>query len=247
MTDKTEPSRTRRRVPGRAPRRRHWWRWIVISAAILAGLVYGAAALIIKLPSVPPPLALPTAGASAPAGPLDGTWRVAAGSVAGFRVRETALGFSNDAVGRTSAVSGVLTVSGGRVTQATFRVDLTAVKINGKTQPQFGISLGTQAHPIATFTLSHPVPLGSAFASGATITSTAAGALAMNGVSRPATVTIGERRDGPVLRAAGSIPVQFSAWGIKAPAGYGVFGSLASDGIVEFSLILDRTGNTGLS
>jgi hypothetical protein len=167
--------------------------------------------------------------------------------VAGFRVQETALGFSNDAVGRTSVVSGVLTVSGGRVTQARFRVDLTTVKINDKTQPQFGGSLGTQAHPIATFTRSHPVPLGSAFASGATITSTAVGVLAMNGFSRPATVTIRGRRDGPVLRVAGCIPVQFSTWGIKPPAGYGIFGSLASHGIAEFSLILDRTGSTGLS
>jgi hypothetical protein len=162
--------------------------------------------------------------------------------VAGFRVQETALGFSNDAVSRTSVVSGVLTVSGGRVTQARFRVDLTTVKINDKTQPQFGGSLGTQAHPIATFTRSHPVPLGSAFASGATITSTAVGVLAMNGFSRPATVTIRGRRDGPVLRVAGCIPVQF-----KPPAGYGIFGSLASRGIAEFSLILDRTGSTGLS
>ena len=118
----------------------------MISVAILIGLIYGTAALIIKLPSVPPPLALPTTGASAPTGPLDGTWRVAAGSVAGFRVQETALGFSNDAVGRTSVINGVLTVSGGRVAQATFRVDLTTVKINDKTQPQF-FSRGPQ--PVA--------------------------------------------------------------------------------------------------
>jgi polyisoprenoid-binding protein YceI len=227
---------------GISSRKHRWWRWILAGVVLLVVLAVAAAGLLIKLQPTRPPLALSGVGASRPAGPLDGTWHAAAGSVAGFRVRETALGFSNDVVGRTSAVSGTLTISGGRVTQATFRVDLTQIKVNGKTQPQFEKILGTQADPIATVTLSQPVTLDSVFASGAIISRTAAGLLTMHGASHPVTITLSGRRDGSSLRAAGDIPVQFATWAIKTPAGFGAFGSLARHGTAEFSVILDRAG-----
>ena len=211
---------------------------------ILLLVVYGGAALVIKLSPVLPPLALPKANASVPTGPLDGTWHVAGSSLAGLRVQESALGFSNDAVGRTGAVNGGLTVSDLRITQAIFRVELTTMKFNGKTQPQFATSLDTKAHPTATITLSQRLILGSAFASGATITSTAVAALTLNGVSHRAIVTIHARRDGSVLQAVGTIPIPFATWDIKPAPAYGIFGSLANDGTGEFSLVLDRAGNT---
>ena len=52
------------------------------------------------------------------------------------------------------------------------------------------------------------------------------------------TVTLSARRDGPAIEAAGSLPVAFADFGIKGPRGYGVFGSLASNGTAEFLLIL---------
>ena len=183
---------------------------------------------------------LPTAGARGPAGPLAGTWDVAAGSVAGFRVQETALGISNETVGRTHAVTGTIAVSGPNVTAAAFRIGLTAIKVGGKTQPQFATSLGTRQHPVATFTLTQPVTLGSAFASGATITATATGQLTMRGIAHLVTVTISGRRNGSALQVAGSIPIAFSDWGIPGPKGYGFFGSLANHGVAEFLLVLHR-------
>jgi hypothetical protein len=160
MTNETGLEMPARIVPSSSSRKRHWWRWILASAGVLAVLAVAAVAIFIKLPPAPPPLALPTARASAPAGPLGGTWDAATGSVAGFRAQESALGFSNDVVGRTNAVTGTLTVSRGWVTQATFRIDLTTIKVNGKTRPQFASSLGTRAHPSATFSLTQPVRLG---------------------------------------------------------------------------------------
>ena len=62
----------------------------------------------------------------------------------------------------------------------------------------------------------------------------------MHGTSRLVTITISGRRNGPALQAAGSIPIAFSDWGIKGPAGYGVFGSLANHGTAEFLLLLHR-------
>jgi polyisoprenoid-binding protein YceI len=185
------------------------------------------------------------ARAAAPVGPVDGTWDAGPGSVAGFRVQESALGMSNAVVGRTDAVSGAVVVSSDRVTRAMFRVGLIAMKVGGKVQPRFADSLGSRVHPIATFTLGQPVALSAAFVSGAAVTVTATGRLAMHGSSRPVTVTIAGRRDGPVLQVAGSIPIAFSGWGIKGPKGFGFLGSLANHGVAEFLLVLHRDGGTG--
>ena len=54
-----------------------------------------------------------TGGASASGSP-DGTWTVGSGSAAGYRVEEVLLGQNTEAVGRTTAVTGELTVSGTR-------------------------------------------------------------------------------------------------------------------------------------
>jgi len=219
-------------------RRRHWWRWILGGTVVLVAVIVAVSGLVFKLQPSPAALALPTHATSAPGGPLDGTWEVAPGSLAGFRVRATALGLSNDTVGRTSDVNGAVVISGDTVTSATFRVNLTTLKVGGKRQPQFVESLSTASHPFAVLTLARPVSLSPGFASGATITARAAADFAMNGVSRRVTVTFSARRDGPGLQAAGSVPVAFSGWGIRGPAGFGFLASLASHGSAEFFLVL---------
>jgi len=224
-----------------APRkRRHLWRWILAGLIAIVVIIVGAVAAFIKLGPTSAPLALPRGQVSAPVGPLDATWRVSAGSLAGFRVRETALGFSNYVGGQTQAVSGAIVITGHTITSARFRVNLATVTVNGKVQPQFAASLGTRGHPLATVSLTRPVSLSPAFAAGRTVIAIATGQLAMNGTSRPVTVTLTARRDGPDLQAAGSIPVQFARWGIKQPAGVGPLGSLADSGDAEFLLILHR-------
>jgi len=224
--------------PGASPRRRHWWRWILGGVLALAVLAVVAAGVTVTLTPGPAPLALPK-DAAAPSGPLDGTWQVTTGSVAGFRVRETVIGFSNDVTGRTGHVTGTAVVTGAQVSRATFRVSLAAITVDGKTrQPQLIKSLGVTAHPVAIITLTRPVPLPAAFSSGAVVTRTAAATLTLNGMSRPVMVTLSARRAGTAIEAAGSLPVAFSGFRITRPSGYGVFGSLASDGTAEFLLIL---------
>jgi polyisoprenoid-binding protein YceI len=163
---------------------------------------------------------------------------VVGGSVAGLRVQETALGLSKDAVGRTTAVTGSVAVSGGRVTSATLRVDLAAITVSGKPQRQVATSLRTGRYPDATFSLTAPVTLPAGFANGETVNLTATGQLTMNGAARPVTVALSARRDGTILQVAGSIPVAFPAWHIKGPAGFGFLGSLADHGVAEFLLTL---------
>lgn len=239
MTSQTAQAPRAWSRPGKPARKHHWWRWILAGALALAALAFVAAGIFVTR-SGPPPLTLPSARASAPSGPVTGTWRVAAGSVAGFRVQQRAMGFSGTVVGRTGAVSGSLVISGDRVTRAALRVDLRTVKVGGKAQAQFARSLGTAEHPIAVFTLPRPVPLAPGFASGGAVTLRAPGRLVMRGTARPVTVTLSARRDGAALQAAGSIPVAFAEWGIRGPGGAGFFGSLADHGVAEFFLVLHR-------
>lgn len=229
---------TRQRPP-RPARWRRWLRRLLIGVAALLVLIVLATWAFIKFQPTQAPLALPGTAAQAPAGPLDGTWSVSSG-VAGFRVAETALGMSNDTVGRTSAVSGTLAISGDRVTSAEFRISLTAVKAGGKTQPQFVTSLHTGRFSVARFTLASPAAFGSSLGTGGTVQVTAAGRLSLNGVTRPVTVTVSGRRDGTALQVAGSIPVAFSRWDIKDPGGAGFLGSLADHGVAEFLLTLNQ-------
>lgn len=238
MIDKADPARPAQAMPGK--RKRRWWRLILAAAAALVVLAVAGVALFVKLQPTAPPLTLPTARAVAPAGPLDGTWRTAPGSEAGFRVRESALGFGNDVVGRTGEVSGTAVIADGRVARAAFRVDLTTITVGGKTRSAFATSLGTRANPAATVVLGAPLTPGPAFSAGATVTRTAAAVLTMHGVARPVTVTVSARRDGTALELAGSIPVQFAGWGIRTPGGAGFLGSLADHGIAEFRLVLRR-------
>jgi polyisoprenoid-binding protein YceI len=234
-----------RHASGRPPRKRHWWRWILPSVLVLAVLVVLGGALALRFWASASPLALPGGRLAAPAGPVDGAWAAAPGSVAGFRVRESAVGMSGDVTGRTDAVTGTIVISGGQVTAAVFRIDLTSITIADKTQPQFTRSLDTNQHPGATIMLARPVTLPPAFTSGATITVRATGRLTLRGITQQVTVTISARRDGTAVQAAGSIPITFSRWGITEPASYGMVGSLASHGTAEFLLLLQREAGAG--
>ena len=227
-----QPAQARSR-DGRWPRR------ILAGLAVLVALVFMGVWAYSSLPT-PAPLALPVAASSAPVGQLGGTWEVSSGSAAAFRIEQTILGLTSDIVGRTSAVSGTVVIADSQVSGATFEVDLTAVNVDGKTPPQFAISLDTKNHPKATIKLAQPVPLDAAFASGEIMTATVPALLELRGSSHSVTITISGRRDGSALQLAGSIPVTFSDWGIPDPTGYGWLASVADHASAEFSVVLDR-------
>jgi polyisoprenoid-binding protein YceI len=231
-------ARARRPEARLAPRRRRWpW----ITAAVLMPLlsILAASVYFVVSPAAAGPLALP-ARAAAPAGPLSGTWSVGRGSLAGFRVPARAIGIGHDVVGRTSAVTGSVAVSGDWVTAARLRIGLTAIRVNGRLLPQVADSLRTRQHPAATFSLTEVATLGRTFTAGRAVTRRVAGFLALNGTACAVTVTISARRDGSALEVAGSIPVDLAYWGIKDPAGAGLLGSLGDQGTAEFLITLHR-------
>src|SRR5439155_16659038 len=64
-----------------------------------------------------------TSATAAAAGGLSGTWKATPASQVGYRVNEVLFGQVNVAVGRTSDVSGTLTIGAGAVTAADLTVD----------------------------------------------------------------------------------------------------------------------------
>ena len=89
---------------------------------------------------------------SSPGGGVDGRWQVTTGSQAGHRVPEILDGQRTEAVGRTSGVTGTLTLAGTQATEATFAVDLTTVASDeGRRDNQFrGRIMDVANHPRAT-------------------------------------------------------------------------------------------------
>lgn len=170
---------------------------------------------------------------------VDGTWAVADGSAAGYRVDEILNGQDVTVVGRTADVRGDLAVAGGTLTSADVVVDLTTVTTDSASRDgQFATTiLQTTTYPEATFALTEPVDLG-ALADGDAIDVTAVGALTI----RDTTVDVGAelRAQGSddTVEVVGSIPLVFGDVGITAPD-LG-FVKVADHGFVEFHLMLAR-------
>ncbi|MCI0687434.1 MAG: YceI family protein [Sporichthyaceae bacterium] len=232
----------------RRPRR---WRWAMIGVAVaaLVAAIAGPYAHIQSTEDRTPgrlsaaaDSASGTTRAEQPAGSpgsaaVDGTWKVTAGSQAGYRVKEVLFGQDTEAVGRTSSVTGQITVDGTRVTAGSFSVDLTSVKSDqARRDAQFqGRIMATGSYPAATFTPTTPVGLGSVPADGQDVTAQASGKLTLHGTTREVTVALTARRSGDAIRVSGEIPVTFADWGIPNPS----FGPISTEahGLIEFALV----------
>ena len=161
-----------------------------------------------------------TAAASETSG-VDGTWKIASGSQAGYRVKEVLFGQSADAVGRTSDVTGTFTIAGTKVTAGSFTVDMTTVTSDqSRRDGQFqGRIMEVSTYPTATFALTSPIDLGSVPADGQQIDVEATGKLTLHGTTRSVTFPLQAKRTGGTIVVAGSIPVTFADYEISNPSG----------------------------
>src|SRR5579863_7677162 len=180
-------------------RPRHWLRWLLIA---IGGLVVLAAAgpfvYIHFFNSTPAALSLSpgktstsTGGrTSTSTGPVAGRWTVGSGSIVGYRVNEVLLGQSATAVGRTSDVTGHLTIAGSTVTAAAFSVPMATVHSDkSQRDAQFdGRIMDVSQYPSATFTLTSPINLAPLPAGGVIKTYTAHGRLTLHGATRAVTL-----------------------------------------------------------
>jgi polyisoprenoid-binding protein YceI len=222
---------------------------------ILAAVAFGAIYLVLFRGSAPRPLALPSASpsslATSPASPqsgqIAGTWNVAPGSVAGYRVREqlASLAAPSDAVGRTSSVTGTLTLeqsaNGNTVTAASFTVDVSTLSSDSARRDQRIHQMGLQSdlYPTATFTLTGPIALPALVAGGQPVRVSAGGELTIHGTTKGVSIPIEVQLSGSQIQAVGSVSFPFSAFNMVPPS-IGGFVSVQDSATVEFSLMLQR-------
>lgn len=186
-----------------------------------------------------------TAPASASAGP--GTFTVASGSVAGYRVREQlgSLPAPSDAVGRTSSITGSITIAqaGGvySVTAASFSVDVSTLTSDRSMRDQRIHSMGLESdrYPTATFTLTSPIALPSTGGNGQAFRVQAVGDLTIHGTTRSVTIPMDARVNGARIEVAGSLTFPFSEFGMTPPS-IGGFVTVQNNATMEFDILFQR-------
>jgi len=169
-----------------------------------------------------------------------GTWNVVAESQVGYRVNEVLFGQRVTAVGRTSAVTGTVTIADLRVTDAKFTADMTTVKSDDpRRDAQFESRImDVLNYPSASFELASPITIDPAALAG-TVTHQANGSLTLRGVTKPVNVTIVSTVQDTQILLAGEIAVVFAEWAIPNPSIPGI--STEDSGVLEFQLVLSRS------
>ncbi len=188
-------------------------------------------------PADPSPAASPGAGTSA-ADDLSGSWTVAEGSQAGYRVDEVLNGEDVTVVGRTDRVTGTAEVADGALTETVVEVDVASISTDSDRRDGYFAeqAMRVTEHPTATFTLTEPVVLPELDSQVREVQAT--GTLELVGQSRPVTADIEVVREDGTVRASGAVDVTFQDWGIEAPS-LG-FVEVEDEGQVEFLVTLTR-------
>lgn len=169
---------------------RRWALWLAAAVVLAVAVVLGGtfvyihfipgpapAQLSLKSPAASAGSSPASGGRSTAAKPIAGTWRVASGSVVGYRVKEVLFGQDNIAVGRTGDITGQLTISGSAVTAGSFTVQMATIKSDqSQRDAQFrGRIMDTAAYPTGTLVLTRPITLAPLPATGVIRTYAAAG------------------------------------------------------------------------
>lgn len=215
----------------------------------------GDAVAALTLPAATPAAASsgdPSAASSAPAAassaaPISatgvaGAWNVTTGSEAGYRVRERLanLPAESDAVGRTSDVTGSITVEsngdGARLTAGTLTVNTTTIVSNESRRDNRLRSEGLQTdqYPTATFTVTQPVDVPAAALAGTATNLTLTGDLTLHGVTKSVQIPAQAQLVGNTVQVAGTFTFPLADFQISPPNVGGFILSIADQGTLEF-------------
>jgi polyisoprenoid-binding protein YceI len=179
---------------------------------------------------------------------IAGEWQVAADSVAGYRVREQLanLPAESDAVGRTSDVTGSITVEadgdGARLTAGTLTVDTTTIQSDEDRRDNRLRSEGLQTDqfPTATFTVTQPVEVPAAALTGTASDVTLVGDLTLHGVTKSVEIPAQAQLADGKIQVAGSVTFALADFDITAPNVGGFIISIADEGALEFLVAFEK-------
>lgn len=227
-------------------------RGVVVGAIAGAGLlaIGTASVLLFGSHKAPAPLVLSSPVAGSSQSSLVGTWKVAAGSEAGYRVKEKLINqpATTEAVARTPKVAGsvAVTSSGSGLLAANihFTADLTALvsqdryanyQVYQRDSFVRNIYLETNRFPTADFTAgSVRVPADST----GLIALSVNGKLTLHGFTKSVTAQVQVQLTGTQVEIAGSINVDMRDFAIAPPDIS--FTTAEPQAVIEFHLLLDR-------
>jgi polyisoprenoid-binding protein YceI len=221
---------------------------IVAVVAVAAG-GYGLWFILIG-PSSPASVtaAFPAGADVAAPATLDGSWTVnttlgstdaGTSSFAGYRVQEQLVGVGgHTAVGRTTKISGSMTLTGSVVSNVQVTVDLTALKSDqdNRDNQLKRQAIETDTYPTATFKTTQPIDLGTLPADGKTVGVNASGDFTLHGVTRSVTIALQAARQGGIIAVAGSLAILFSDYSVQKPSSFSVL-SVDDHGTMELHLL----------
>jgi polyisoprenoid-binding protein YceI len=221
----------------------------IAGAAVLA--LGGASVWLLSSHRAPAPLALSTPAAGSSQSSLAGTWKVAEGSTAGYRVKEKFINqpATTEAVARTSKVTGgLVAVSSGSdliASQIHFTVDLTSL-VSQDTYATYqvyqrdmfvrNIYLETSRFPSAVFTAG-PTHLTGDLSG--TVPLSLNGKLNVHGLTKPVLAQLEVQLNGNEVEIAGSINIDMRDFAVAPPDIS--FTTAEPQAVIEFHLLLVRT------
>ncbi len=229
------------------------WKWVLaVAVGIAIAIPVGTYVFIHFIEGDPPArLTLDSKGSSARGGPTTvpsagatgsttgGAWRPTPASVVGYRIKETLFGQSAEAVGRTSAVTGSMSIDGAIVSAVDLVVDMRTVKSDrGPRDGQFqGRIMNTASFPTATFKLTQPLVLSSVPTDDSVVDAQATGDLTLHGVTKRVTFGLKAQRNGANIKVNGTIPIVFADYQIDNPSGGPA--TTEDHGVLEFLVVFE--------
>jgi polyisoprenoid-binding protein YceI len=249
------PSTLRPAASGAPSRGRRNLLLVLVGLVVLAGVIGGGYGLwyVLLGPTGPasvasgPPAVPSNAAVAAPAS-LDGSWLVdtthgtlsdGSASFVGYRVQEQLVGVGgHTAVGRTTNVSGSMTLAGAVVSNVQITADLTGLASDdpnrdGQLRRQ---AIETDKFPTTTFASVAPIDLGTLPADGSTVSVNATGTLTLHGVSKSVTIALQAVRRGGIIAVSGTLPITFADYAIQKPNSFSVL-TVDDHGTMELHLL----------
>ena len=231
---------------------------LVVAGVLVLVLALGGGYLLLasRTSGSPPPAALDpapsttagqatgTTGADSAATP-DGTWQVSddGESYVGYRVKEQLafLDSPNEAVGRSTGVTGTMQVAGDTVEQVRIEADLTQLASDEDRRDNAIRQRGLESErfPTATLELAEPIKLAKAPVEGQEVGGQGKGRLTVHGVTRDVDLDLRGRWSGSAIQVVGQLPVKMTDFQIEPPS----FGPVVSieDGLnIEINLVFER-------
>ena len=218
-------------------------KWGVVALVVVVLAVGGFVAWWVLTDHTPGKPTLNANGPTTSGGPATpvGPWHIVREPevFVGYRIKEL-FGdavLKHEVVGRTSTVSGGLTIAGNRVTKAAVLANLGDLESDRAARDTYihDHALETDKFPTARFTLTTPISLPAGIERGKAVHTTAKGRLLLHGVTRPVTVDLDARWDGPTIQVVGSAPITLADFHIGAPNT--VIADVDDHGSFEFDLV----------